>query len=90
MKIAKVIPIYKTGDRHTFSNYKLISLLSQFSKILVKLVYTRLNDFLIKYDILSKQKYGFRSIRTVTHVLKDFVEKISNATEINNTQLGYF
>lgn len=36
MKTAKVIVIYKAGDTYVFSNYKPVSSLSQFSKILEK------------------------------------------------------
>lgn len=30
MKIAKVVPLYKTGNRHYFTNYRPVSLLPQF------------------------------------------------------------
>ena len=36
MKIAKVIPLFKNGNKSDFSNYRPISLLSQFPKILEK------------------------------------------------------
>lgn len=41
MKIAKVVPLYKTGDRHHLTNYRPVSLLPQFSKILEKLFNNR-------------------------------------------------
>lgn len=64
MKTAKVIPIFKSGNRHILSNYRPVSLLSQFSTILEKLFYTRLEDFITKHNLLSEQQYGFRTKRT--------------------------
>ena len=53
-KIAKVIPIFKARDRTSMDNYRPISLLSTFSKILEKLVAARLTSFLTANNILSK------------------------------------
>ena len=39
MKIARVIPLFKSGNTKEFSNYRPISLLPQFSKILEKKMY---------------------------------------------------
>ena len=66
MKTAKVIPLYKNGDKHVFSNYRPVSLLPQFSKILEKLFVNRLDRFLNRYNILSSsQSLSFKSLDTV-------------------------
>ena len=53
MKIAKVVPIFKAGDKSSFNNYRPISLLPQFSKIVEKLFNARLNAFIEKHDTLT-------------------------------------
>ena len=63
MKTAKVIPLYKAGSKHNFTNYRPVSLLPQFSKILEKLFNSRLEAFLEKHQLLSDSQYGFRSNR---------------------------
>ena len=46
MKIAKVIPLFKKGDKQDVNNYRPISLLSSLSKVLEKLIYKRTVAFL--------------------------------------------
>ena len=53
MKTAKVIPVFKKGKTDLVSNYRPISLLSIFDKLLKKIVYTRLFNFLSSNNILS-------------------------------------
>ena len=45
MKLARVIPLFKTGNTKEFPNYRPISLLLQFSKILDKMHHSRLMAF---------------------------------------------
>ena len=59
-KISKVIPLFKKGDIHDLSNYRPISLLSTFSKILERLMYNRLFTFLHKHSIIFSEQFGFR------------------------------
>lgn len=90
MKIAKVIPIHKTGDKQKFTNYRPISILSQFSKILEKIFHKRLFSYVDKQNILCEQQYGFRPDRTTTLALVDLVEKISNAIANKQYAVGVF
>ena len=50
-------PVFKSGDKNSIKNYRLISLLPVVSRVLEKLVYNRIVDF-ISSSILSSQ-YGF-------------------------------
>ena len=52
LKIAKVIPVYKSGNRALFNNYRPVSILSIFSKLFEKLVYDKLICFIDKHNVL--------------------------------------
>ena len=45
LKLAKIIPLFKKGDKHLSCNYRPISLLSIFDKIFEILIYGRLINF---------------------------------------------
>ena len=64
LKIALVTPIFKTNENNKFINYRPISVLSCFSKLLETLMYKRLIKFIEKNKILSKHQYGFRQNRS--------------------------
>ena len=75
-KIANVIPIYKKDYQFSCSNYRPISLLSIFSKLLEKLVANRLVSFLEKNKILLKNQFGFRSNHSTDYALLSIIDKI--------------
>ena len=52
-KLVKVIPIHKGGSPQDVNNYRLISLLTIFDKIIEKLMDKRLYTFLEKNNIIS-------------------------------------
>ena len=60
MKIAIVLPAFKTGDTADISNYCTISALPCFSKILEHVMYNRLYKYLTDQKILHPQQFGFR------------------------------
>ena len=76
LKISKVIPVYKKGDKSIVSNYRPISLTSSFSKILEKLMHKRLSNFLEKYKILYDYRFGFRKNYSTSLALVDVSDMI--------------
>ena len=64
LKVAKVVPIYKSGDRRLINNYRPVSVLPCFSKILEKLMYNRISNFIHKHSLLNEYQFGFRQKRS--------------------------
>ena len=85
MKIAIIIPIFKSGNQEIMNNYRPISLLPAFSKLLEKLVCKRLTSFLETNHILYKHQYGFRkkhsTIHPILHLLKYISENNDKPTK---------
>jgi Reverse transcriptase (RNA-dependent DNA polymerase) len=79
LKIAKVIPVFKSGDRRLIDNYRPISLLNVFSKILEIIVHTRLSIFLENNNLISTSQYGFRKAHSTIHPLVKFLNYITSA-----------
>ena len=75
MKTSKVIPLFKSGNRKNFNNYRPVSILSQFSKVLEKIFDKRLQSFIDNYGLLSNSQYGFRSGYSTVSALIELVEK---------------
>ena len=59
-KFSIVKPIYKKGDKTNPANYRPISLLTSFSKVFEKALYTRLTDHFNTYKLLTGNQFGFR------------------------------
>ena len=69
LKVAKVVPIHKSGSKTNVENYRPISLLSVFSKFFEKLMHHRVYDFLQRNNSLSDLQFGFRKQRSCEHAL---------------------
>lgn len=76
LKVAKVIPIFKSGSRSDVSNYRPISLLSVISKVLEKIVRVRLLGFLEANKLLSEAQFGFREGHSAEMALNSFIAQI--------------
>ena len=90
LKAARVVPVFKNGDRKDVSNYRPISVLPCFSKILEKLMFTRLHKFLIDHRCIYDYQFGFLPGRSTSHALIHFCDIVNNAFEENHYVSGTF
>jgi hypothetical protein len=82
MKIAKVVPVFKSGSQTDINNYRPISLLCSFSKILEKIVANRLTQYLNLNNLISPNQFGFRPKHSTIHPMLQLLN--SAACVINN------
>ena len=77
-KIARIAPIHKNGAKDETNNYRLISILTCFSKIIEKLIYRRLPVIHVfqKYHILYPNQFGFQSKTSTAHAMLDVVTSL--------------
>ena len=90
MKIAKIIPVFKSGDRTSMDNYRPISLLSCFSKVLEKIVSVRLSVFLENNNILSDSQFGFRTAHSTVHPMVKLLNTVSKALNKKHHTIAIF
>ena len=72
-------PVYKKGDELLTTNYRSISLLTSFSKIFEKVIYSRLYKHICTNNILAKEQYGFRINSSTEAAYYDVISEILKA-----------
>jgi hypothetical protein len=90
MKEAVVIPIHKKGSKMYLNNYRPISLLMIFSKILEKIMKRKLLNFLNKTDFFSKNQFGFREKMNTESALLKFITEVSEGLNSQKRVSGLF
>jgi hypothetical protein len=90
MKIAKVVPIFKGGDPLLMDNYRPILLLSNFSKILEKVMCNRLTKFLESNKLISKHQFGFRKKHSTVHPILHLLNEVTEASSRKKYTLAIF
>ena len=90
LKIARVVPIYKSGDSTLCNNYRPISVLPVFSKIFECIIHKRLYGFLNQYGLLNDCQFGFRKVHFSYMALLSAYDKIVADLDKGFHTLGIF
>lgn len=76
LKLAKVKPLYKKGDKKVFSNYRPISLLPSVSKVLEKIMHKQISTFFETQDLFFESQHGYRKNHGTETAALGLVENI--------------
>ena len=75
LKQAKIIPVYKSGDKNDPSNYRPISIISLLSKPLEKHMLKHISSHVSKYDLIHPNQSGFRQNYSCHSTLTNLVDQ---------------
>ena len=89
LKIANVLPIFISGEM-VFSNYRPVSVLPVFSKVLERLMYNRLICFIDEIKLLYDYHFGFQKGKSTHMAMVMLVEKIAKALYRGKCVIGVF
>ena len=87
LKTAKVIPLYKKGDKTKCDNYRPISLLCAISKLFEKVVYNQLYDYFTKNKLFHDNQYGFRTKHSTELAVTELIDRV--LLNIDNKQVPF-
>ena len=90
LKIAKVIPLYKGGESKLLVNFRPVSVLPVFSKLLERLMYERITEFIDENEVLYNLQFGFRKNHSTTIAPSLLNDKISKSLYDGEYVLGVF
>ena len=90
LKCSLISPVYKSEDKSLVSNYRPVSVLPCFSKILEKLMFKRLMSFFDKHKILYQDQFGFRKKHSTEMAIISLTQKITEAIENKKFTIGIF
>ncbi len=87
IKIAKVVPVHKSSDQALLKNYRPISLLPAFSKVIEKLMFNKIISFFNSNSLFYKHQYGFRSKHSTIHPIIHLLNQCAHSA--NKTSPEY-
>ena len=93
MKLAQVLPLYKSDDPMYSGHYRTVSVLPVLSKVLERIMYQRMLDFLTKLIILYKYQFGFHENHenhSTYMALILLMDKLTTALDKGNCVIGVF
>lgn len=90
MKLSKVIPLHKSGDKCDSNNFRPVAILPVFSKIFEKILLNQMLSHFRVNNLFHNNQYGFTEGRSTTDAGITLIKHIFEAWEQSNDAIGIF
>ena len=90
LKIAKVIPLYKKGDRRLLDNYHPISILPSISKIFERVMFNQIHVYFSSHSLYYNGQYGFREKHSTQLAALELIDRISQDLDQGITPINVY
>lgn len=90
LKVARVVPIHKAGNRNIVSNFRPISILPLISKVIEKVMKVRVLEYFEKYKIIYDKQFGFRSGYSTSDAVVEFVDRCASSLDNKKFTVAVF
>ena len=84
LKIAKVIPFFKNGNKDDPSNFRPKSLLPIIGKVFERIIFDRIQNYLNVIEILSDSQFGFRHGKSTVDAIATLIDEIRSNLHNNS------
>ena len=88
LKLRKVIPLYKKGDKALLDNYRPIYILPSISKIFERIICNQINDHFTSHDLYYNGQYGFREKHSTKLAALELIDRITHELDMGNTPIN--
>ena len=90
LKLAKITPIFKKGNKHICENYRPISVLPAISKIFEKVVHDQIYSYFTQHNYFSNNQYGFRKYHSTEHTVLEVIDRATSELDSGNSAVAIF
>lgn len=90
MKLSKIVPLFKAGEKQDPGNFRPVSILPVLSKIFEKILLNQMLSHFNTHSLLHNQQYGFTKGRSTTDAGESLLRHIYSAWNESQDAIGVF
>ena len=90
LKLAKVIPVFKKGDRTKLDNYRPISILPAISKIFERAIFDQLYIHFTHNNLFYESQYGFKKNHATEFAVLELIDRITQSLDNGKTPVNIY